>query len=95
MNRVGWVYKYDLCENEIQCDGRTIAYSDNSIFDIKDKAEFNKAVQEMAMKLGYLIERANKAAVFKQALEQIAAPDPHSPGWRQSRAKEALATEVS
>lgn len=52
-------FKYDLCENEIQCDGRTIAYSDGSIFDIKDGAAFCAAVQDLGIKLSWLVHRAN------------------------------------
>jgi hypothetical protein len=55
-------WKYDLCENEIQCEGRTIAYSDNSVFGIQEKNKFNEAIRSLGMKLGWLIERANATA---------------------------------
>jgi hypothetical protein len=65
-----WKWKYDLCENEIQCDERTIAFSDNSIFDIEDKHQFNQAVLDMGLRLGWLVNRANAAPELLEALKE-------------------------
>ena len=64
-------WKYDLCENEIQCDGNTIAYAENSIFGIKDKEEFGKKLRELGLRLGWLIERANLATEMYEELVSL------------------------
>lgn len=57
-NKFWFEYKYDLCENEIQCDGNTIAYSDSSIFKLP-KEEFGPALFDLGMRLSWMVERAN------------------------------------
>jgi hypothetical protein len=64
-------WKYDLCENEIQCDGNTIAYAEHSIFGIKDKEEFNKKLRDLGLRLGWLVERANLATEMLEVLKEI------------------------
>jgi hypothetical protein len=63
-----WSWKYDLCENEIHCDGKTIAYSDNSVFELPNE-EFYPAIKDLGLKLGWLVVRANLAAEMLEALK--------------------------
>lgn len=51
-------FKYALCENEIQCDGKIIAYSESSLFDLP-RPEFEIALKDLGVKLGWLVGRAN------------------------------------
>lgn len=41
----------------------------------------------------YVPAWAKRYAEYELALRQIAAPDPHNPGWRQARARAALAPD--
>lgn len=71
-------WKYDLCENEIQCDGKTIAYSDNSIFDLP-REEFDVALRSLGMRLGWLVERANMAPELLEFVESVVAAKNYIP----------------
>jgi len=48
-----------------------------------------KAATQEAQAMAVALEKKD------EALEQIGSPDPHNPGWRQERAKEALAIKPS
>lgn len=71
LKKFGCDGKYDLCENEIQYEGHTIAYADNSIFDIKDKEEFKTAVYALGWRLGWMVERANAVPELIKRMEKM------------------------
>lgn len=71
-------YKFELCENEIQCNDKTIAYLDPSIFEIETVSEFKKAAIDLADESYELVFRANEysklqenLAVVEKALHRI------------------------